>query len=61
MSWDQQFHVIAIVVSFYLLHVSMTLLLIGGPDNFIIYTFPPSILIFVVGVMSWLKTWNASV
>ena len=56
---DQQFHAIAIVVSFYMLHVSMTLLLVGWPVNPVSLIFFPSIFIFIIGVASWLKTWRS--
>jgi len=57
---DQQFHAIAIVVSFYLLHLSIATITFGWPGNVVALLFYPSILIFIIGVASWLQTWSSS-
>jgi len=59
MTWDQQFHVIAIVVSFYLLHVSITLLLLWWPSHLGGWVFLLSMMIFIIGVASWIQTWSS--
>lgn len=51
---------IAVVVSFYLLLVTIVMSLATWPDNITALTFYTSILIFAIGLVGWLSAWDSS-
>lgn len=55
-----QAHKIAVVVSFYLLLVTVVMSLATWPDNMTAFTFYTSILIFAIGLVGWLSAWDSS-